>query len=245
MFGFAKHEKLAKTIDTFMSALANAQGLEASLAGAALPEIDRIVILGLLWEVAQRCGAMHGYNANVVMKALKMRCDNNWGGAADFEWLVANQSAHEIAPWAGLLDTAIREIAAGKDSFGALKPVVRNLRESATPTAATDWILVNQFGESKVFLDRESINKKGSLAIVDVMYDLKPSGKDQRNNKPVKKMFMREEYDLSIGAFRVHTIKFIYDDGNSSDPLVTTPEWHEASGGNAKTLALLQSLAFA
>lgn len=139
-----------------------------------------------------------------------------------------------VSTWAGNPSRANKPASADRDLTAS---------KSTSPSAAPDWLIVNEFGESKVFLDKSSVSKAGALATVNVLYDLKPSGKDQRNNKPVKQMIMREEYNLNQGKFRVHRIDFVYEDGTRSAPLMTNPEWKEASEGNAKTLAALHRLA--
>lgn len=111
------------------------------------------------------------------------------------------------------------------------------------PTKQTTWALIHEFGESKVYLDQSSVRATGSLATASVMYDLKPSGNDRRNNKPVKRMLMIEEYDLQRAKFRAHRLVFFYEDGTRSDPLEMGADWKDATDGNAKTLAALRRLA--
>lgn len=104
------------------------------------------------------------------------------------------------------------------------------------------WMLVNEFGDSKVLLDTSTVKRNGNFVCVDVLYDLNTCGTDKRNNKPVKQMINSEEYDLLSSTFRVHRIDFIYKDGRHGEPLITVPEWNEATAGNAKTLAVLRHL---
>lgn len=120
--------------------------------------------------------------------------------------------------------------------------IARWFRNRKAPAMPKNWMLVNEFGDSKVFLDTSTIKRNGNLAFVGILYDLNPSGTDKRNNKPVKQMINSEEYDLLSGTFRVHRIEFVYDDGGYSEPLITVPEWAEATAGNAKTLAVLRHL---
>lgn len=102
-------------------------------------------------------------------------------------------------------------------------------------------LLVNEFGKSKTYLDRSTIVRNEQLIAVDVIYVLDPPGKDQRNNKPVKRMLMKEEYDLESATFRVHQIEFEYNDGTHGEPFTPIPQWATATKGNAKTLHSLRT----
>ena len=73
-------------------------------------------------------------------------------------------------------------------------------------------------------------------------YELAPNGIDRRNNKLVKRLHMQEEYNLATRMFRVHQIDFVYADDSAGSPLLTEPEWQNATEGNAKTLAALKQL---
>ena len=53
---------------------------------------------------------------------------------------------------------------------------------------------------------------------------------------------MQEEYNLATRMFRVHQIDFVYADDSAGSPLLTEPEWQNATEGNAKTLAALKQL---
>lgn len=106
---------------------------------------------------------------------------------------------------------------------------------------ASDWIVVNEFGGSKIYVDRTSIVRKTSLIKASVKYALSPSGTDKRNGKPVKTMLTLEEYDTASSRFRVHQIIFAYEDGTMSDPLLAKPTWQPATEGNGKTLEFLRS----
>ena len=105
---------------------------------------------------------------------------------------------------------------------------------------ASDWVVVNEFGESKTYVDRTSITRKDSLIRAWVKYALSPSGTDKRNGKPVKEMLILEEYDTAFTRFRVHQIVFAYEDGTMSDPLKGGPTWNPATAGNGKTLEFLR-----
>lgn len=118
----------------------------------------------------------------------------------------------------------------------------KETQNASSNTIEREWILVNEFGENRTYLDSSSIEEAQDHVSVDVLYDLKPSGTDKRNNRPVKQMRMREEYDLSQDRFRVRQIHFMYEDGTYSDTLGTSLEWNEASAGNAKTLMMLRAL---
>ena len=106
-----------------------------------------------------------------------------------------------------------------------------------------DWALVNEFGSSKCFVDRNSIEKRGQIVRALVMYSLAPHGTDKRNNKPVAAMLNIEEYDLRASAFRVQQILFQYADGTESEPLSTDLEWKPATGGNQLTFEFVQKAA--
>jgi len=103
------------------------------------------------------------------------------------------------------------------------------------------WTIVNEFGNSKVYVDRESISRDGPKTKAHVRYSLNPPGTDKRNGRSVPEMYMTEEYDLEINAFRVHSIVLQYEDGSTGDPLITKPEWKPATGGNEKTLEYLRT----
>ena len=106
----------------------------------------------------------------------------------------------------------------------------------------SNWSVVNEFGGSKTYIDRASIQKNGTLIRASVRYALSPPGNDRRNGKPVQEMLMSEEYDIAAGCFRIHRIQFIYTDGSASEPLSTEPAWKPAIAGNQKTLEFLQGL---
>ena len=118
---------------------------------------------------------------------------------------------------------------------------------SKSPTQAhvavehPNWLIANTFGDSKTYIDKTTIVSKGQLVAANVIYVLVPYGTDKRNNKAVKQMRMREEYDLSKGTFRVHSLAFVYDDDTDSAPLAADLEWKAANAGNAKTLEALRS----
>ena len=105
-----------------------------------------------------------------------------------------------------------------------------------------DWALVNEFGESKCFVDKNSIEKRGALVRALVMYSLVPPGTDKRNNKQAGTMLNIEEYDLRAGTFRIQQIVFQYTDGTESAPLSTDLKWKPATGGNQDTLMFLRGL---
>ena len=107
----------------------------------------------------------------------------------------------------------------------------------------SEWVLVNEFGDSKIYVDKASIQKSGSIVMVSVRYDLNPPGTDKRNDKPVKEMLMLEEYNISNGEFRLHNILFTYTDESLSEPLSVVPTWSTATAGNLKTLQFLQNQA--
>ena len=109
-------------------------------------------------------------------------------------------------------------------------------------TNQPEWALVNEFGDSRTYVDRASLQRNGSLVVATVRYALKPPGTDKRNGKPVKEMLMLEEYDTSAGRFRVHRIYFTYADGTPSIPLSTELTWCAATAGNLKTLQFLCGL---
>jgi hypothetical protein len=107
---------------------------------------------------------------------------------------------------------------------------------------AHDWAIVNEFGGSKCFVDRNSIEKRGEIARALVMYSLDPPGIDKRNDKKVAAMLNIEEYNLRTGTFRLQQIVFQYTDGIESEPLSTDPDWKPATGGNQSTLKFIQGL---
>lgn len=111
--------------------------------------------------------------------------------------------------------------------------------------AASDskkWRVVNEFGECKTLVDESSIRTSGNRVRARVLYDLKPSGTDKRNNKPVRQMIMDEEYDLSQETFRVFQINFVYEDGSPCAPVKAEPTWKSATAGNKKTMEALRGL---
>lgn len=113
---------------------------------------------------------------------------------------------------------------------------------SPTPQGAAnnpDWVIVMEFGSSKTYVDRKSIDRRGAFIRVSVRYALSPMGTDKRNGKPVKEMLMIEEYDTTAGRFRVHSIQFVYGDDSASEPLSVEPAWNPATAGNQKTLEFL------
>lgn len=117
---------------------------------------------------------------------------------------------------------------------------IGNHAELEEDAAIPDWVQINEFGDSIVFADRASIVSEGSLARLWVKYVLSPPGTDTRNNKPVKEMYMFEEYDTEAGLFRIHQIVFLYTDGEMGEPLGTEQEWTAATEGNKVTLDFLR-----
>lgn len=107
---------------------------------------------------------------------------------------------------------------------------------------AHDWVVVNEFGNSKCFIDKSRMEKQGEIVRVLVMYSLSPPGTDKRNNKPIAAMLNIEQYDLRARSFRLEQIVFQYTDGTESEPLRTDLEWKPATGGNQRTLEFLQGL---
>ena len=110
------------------------------------------------------------------------------------------------------------------------------LLASSSDAMAADWVVINEFGRSKVYVDNDSIERNGASARLAVKYVLVPHGTDKRNGKPVKEMLLLEEYETRTGNFRVHRIVFTYADGEIALPLETEPVWVPASGGNEITL---------
>ena len=99
-----------------------------------------------------------------------------------------------------------------------------------------DWAVVNEFGDSKCFVDRNSIDKRGDIARALVMYSLVPPGADKRNNKEVVAMFNVEEYDLRAGAFRVAANSFSVHGRNRKRAIGHGPRM-EASDARKSTYA--------
>jgi hypothetical protein len=114
-----------------------------------------------------------------------------------------------------------------------------------SPTTSTqnmsDWVVVNEFGESKCFVDRASVEKSNAFVRAWVKYALTPPGMDKINKKAVKEILMLEEYHLNENRFRLHRIVFNYVDGTMGEPLSPQPEWRPATGGNEKTLEFLRA----
>jgi hypothetical protein len=110
----------------------------------------------------------------------------------------------------------------------------------STEAADPNWVVVNEFGQSKVYVDSASIERTGGIARVRVKYVLTPNGTDKRNGKAVKEMLMSEEYDTAGARFRVRRILFTYSDGAVADPLLSDGEWRPATDGNEKTLNYLR-----
>jgi len=124
-----------------------------------------------------------------------------------------------------------------------MSDTVRELARLALKSKpAHDWAFVNEFGESKCFVDESSIEKRGEIARVLVKYSLVPPGTNKRNNQEVAAMLNIEEYDLRAGAFRVQQIVFEYTDGTESTPLISDQAWQPAGGDNQHTLMFLRKL---
>lgn len=104
-----------------------------------------------------------------------------------------------------------------------------------------DWAVVNEFGDSKTYIDRTSVVSTGTLVRATLRYALSPPGTDKRNGKPVKEMLMSEEYDVTGRRFRILSIQFLYTDGSASEPLTTDLAWRPATAGNATTLEYLRA----
>jgi hypothetical protein len=119
--------------------------------------------------------------------------------------------------------------------------LAQNRESAVSQKRSRDWQLVNEFGNSKCFVDSNSIEKHEGKVRALVMYSLDPPGTDKRNNKQVAAMLNVEEYDLAAALFRVHRITFHYADGTESEPLGTDLTWKPATGGNQKTLAFFQA----
>ncbi len=66
-------------------------------------------------------------------------------------------------------------------------------------TNQPEWVVVNEFGDNRTYVDRASLQRNGSMVMAKVRYALNPPGTDKRNGKPVKEMLMQEEYDISAG----------------------------------------------
>jgi hypothetical protein len=102
-----------------------------------------------------------------------------------------------------------------------------------------DWIVVNEFGNSKCFVDRNSIKKIGDVARTLVKYSLDPPATDKRDNREVAAMINVEEYDLSKSTFQVKKIIFQYTDGTEIEA-IGVGGWRPATGGNQRTLMFLR-----
>jgi hypothetical protein len=116
------------------------------------------------------------------------------------------------------------------------------LPASSPQQTRSDWVIVNEFGGGKCYVDRVSIQKRGFHISAWVKYELNPPGTDKLNKKQVKEMLMLEEYDLNANTFRVHRILFNYVDGTTGEPVLPKGEWKPATGGNEKTLNFLRTL---
>lgn len=103
-----------------------------------------------------------------------------------------------------------------------------------------EWLLVNEYGSNKTFIDTGSISISNHFVTADVIYVLNPYGTHNRSNRAVKEMQIREEYDLINEKLRTHSLSFTYDDGSTSDAMDTAQEWIDAKDGNAKTLSRLR-----
>ena len=102
------------------------------------------------------------------------------------------------------------------------------------------WVLVNESGDSKTFVDQASLRKKGAFVTATVRYALNPPGTDTRNGKPIREMLMQEEYDINEGSFCLHHVLFIYVDGSTGPPIEMEPSWEIAEGVNLQTLEFLR-----
>lgn len=116
-----------------------------------------------------------------------------------------------------------------------------DIHDQRKTASQADWVLVHEFGESRTYVDRASLQRSGPVVTAIVRYNLNPPATDKRNGKLINEMFIQEEYDTVGGLFRVHSLSFTYTDGSSSDPLEAEPNWCPATEGNLKTLQFLRT----
>lgn len=115
MFGFAKHEKLAKAIDAFMDLWLTVQVIDAALAGVRGPPPQRLAYFGILWGVTDSIAQLQGLDMDTTVKGLKKYLAQFSDGSRIFTLVVAAPRNPELLPWINLAGLAARSIAGGSD----------------------------------------------------------------------------------------------------------------------------------
>ncbi len=128
MFGFGKHKKLAKSIDSFMSAWDTVQALDARLAGLGDPPTFRMAYFGILWGVADATAQLQGLDMETTAKGLKHYLSQLSDGERHFALVVAAPRNPELLPWVSLAGSAVHLIAKGQDPMQALLPLAEKYR---------------------------------------------------------------------------------------------------------------------
>lgn len=127
MFGFSKHEKLAKAIDAFIQSWTMAQVLEAKLAGEEPPPF-RAATYGIIWGVTDALAQSMKLDMGTTAKGLKLHLANLADAESSFKLIVASPREEALLPWVLLAGRAVTEIARGGDSAQTLLPLATKYR---------------------------------------------------------------------------------------------------------------------
>lgn len=128
MFGFSKHEKLAKSIDSVMNAWAAVQALDAGLSGSAGAPISGAAHAGFLWGVADSLGQARGFDLETTAKGLKHYLSRFSDGDEVFVLAATAPLNTDSAPWVDLAGKAVHAISTGKDPMQVLLPLAEKYR---------------------------------------------------------------------------------------------------------------------
>jgi hypothetical protein len=107
---------------------------------------------------------------------------------------------------------------------------------------APNWVVVNEFGESRAYVDRAGIVVRDTGVLAWVRYELNPPGLDKLSNKPVAELWNCEEFDLAADRVRRHRMVMKYTDGSQGEPVRPVSDWHPVTDGSLKTLEYLRML---
>lgn len=128
MFGFGKHKKLAKHIESFMRNWALVQALDANLAGVDNPPNSPLADYGILWGATDSLGQAYGFDLDTTAKGLKHYLAQFSDGNEMFSLIIAAPFNPECAAWIELAGNAVHAITTGKDPMKTLLPIAEKYR---------------------------------------------------------------------------------------------------------------------
>lgn len=121
---------IAEDASRFMLAFAKAQSLEAALADAPTPAVEKVSTLGLLWGVVRAHARARSFDEGIAFEAAKRMLAGLRGGSDTLRELIADLADEGFQAWVGLGEMAVERAVEVNDPMPALLDLAATYRES-------------------------------------------------------------------------------------------------------------------